>query len=112
MARSATRPMPLVWWLRPVSRHARVGEHSAVVWKLASADPAGGQPVDRGRLDVGPVAAELGEADVVEHDEHHVRGARRAGAGSGGHHGVESRQSRPMTPAKPAVPCPDVTGPL
>ena len=29
------RPMPFEWWLRPVSRHARVGEHSAVVWKLA-----------------------------------------------------------------------------
>ena len=22
------------WWLRPVSTQARVGEHSAVVWKL------------------------------------------------------------------------------
>ena len=31
--RSVTRPMPLVWWLRPVMRHDRVGEHSAVVWK-------------------------------------------------------------------------------
>src|SRR3954453_15318156 len=26
-------PMPTVWWLRPVSSAARVGEHSAVVWK-------------------------------------------------------------------------------
>ena len=26
--------MPLVVWLRPVSRHERVGEHSAVVWKF------------------------------------------------------------------------------
>src|SRR5262245_60311166 len=25
--------MPQVWWLRPVSSAARVGEHSAVVWK-------------------------------------------------------------------------------
>src|SRR3954451_21221828 len=24
--------MPTVWWLRPVSRAARVGAHSAVVW--------------------------------------------------------------------------------
>jgi hypothetical protein len=29
-----TPRMPTVWWLRPVSKHARVGEHSAVVWKL------------------------------------------------------------------------------
>jgi len=34
-ANSTTRAIPLEWWLRPVSRHARVGEHSAVVWKLA-----------------------------------------------------------------------------
>ena len=39
MARSATRPMPLEWWLRPVSRHDRVGEHSAVVWKFDSRSP-------------------------------------------------------------------------
>ena len=31
--------MPTEWWLRPVRRHARVGEHSAVVWKLASRTP-------------------------------------------------------------------------
>ena len=26
-------PMPTVWWLRPLSSAARVGEHNAVVWK-------------------------------------------------------------------------------
>src|SRR4051794_41842981 len=26
-------PIPTVWWLRPVSRAARVGAHRAVVWK-------------------------------------------------------------------------------
>src|ERR1700745_1928391 len=26
-------PIPTVWWLRPESRAARVGAHSAVVWK-------------------------------------------------------------------------------
>src|SRR5215813_820867 len=26
-------PMPTEWWLRPVRRAERVGEHSAVVWK-------------------------------------------------------------------------------
>ena len=34
MARSVIPPMAHVWWLRPVSRQARVGEHIAVVWKL------------------------------------------------------------------------------
>ena len=36
---SVMHPMPLVVWLRPVSRHDRVGEHSAVVWKLVYASP-------------------------------------------------------------------------
>ena len=31
-ARFVTVPMPTLWWLRPVSRALRVGEHSAVVW--------------------------------------------------------------------------------
>src|SRR5512138_2881973 len=26
-------PIPVEWWLRPVSRAWRVGEHRAVVWK-------------------------------------------------------------------------------
>ena len=29
-----TARMPTVWWLRPVMKLARVGEHRAVVWKL------------------------------------------------------------------------------
>ena len=29
-----TPRMPTLWWLRPLSRQARVGEHNAVVWKL------------------------------------------------------------------------------
>ena len=33
-AASVIVPMPLVVWFRPVIRHDRVGEHSAVVWKL------------------------------------------------------------------------------
>ena len=32
---SAMMPMPTLWALRPVRRQARVGEHIAVVWKLA-----------------------------------------------------------------------------
>ena len=39
-ANSAMVAMPLVVALRPVSSDARVGEHSAVVWKLANTTPA------------------------------------------------------------------------
>ena len=34
------RAMPFEWWLRPVRRHARVGEQSAVVWKFEKRCPA------------------------------------------------------------------------
>ena len=32
-------PMPTVWWLRPLSSAARVGEHKAVVWNRLSFSP-------------------------------------------------------------------------
>src|ERR1700712_4966633 len=32
-------PMPTAWWLRPLSRAARVGEHNAVVWKRVYFSP-------------------------------------------------------------------------
>ena len=51
--------------------------------EVGQADAAGGQSVEHRGLDVGAVAAELGEANVVEHDEHHVgrpgRGRRLGG---------------------------------
>src|SRR5271156_3863496 len=31
--------MPTAWWLRPVSRQARLGEHRAVVWKPVNRPP-------------------------------------------------------------------------
>ena len=33
LQRSPMEPKPTAWWLRPVSRAARVGEQSAVTWK-------------------------------------------------------------------------------
>ena len=67
------RPMPTEWWLRPVIRQARVGEQSAVVWKPVYRTPPAASRSNVGRVDVGAVAPELREADVVEHDEHDVR---------------------------------------
>ena len=31
--------MPTLWWLRPVSSAARVGEHSGVTWKFVYCRP-------------------------------------------------------------------------
>jgi hypothetical protein len=39
VAISVMPPMPTAWWLRPLSRAARVGEHSAVVWKRVYFSP-------------------------------------------------------------------------
>ena len=97
MSQLDTTPMPTEWWLRPVSRQARLGEHSAVVWKLLNRSTDRGQPVDVRRVDVRPVAAEVGEPHVVEHDEHDV-GAPRRGIIGAGHHGVDSPTVRPITP--------------
>jgi len=41
--------------------------------EVGQAHAFGGDGVDVRCLDVGAVAAQLGEPDVVEHDEHHVR---------------------------------------
>ena len=38
-AASVMHAIPFVVWLRPVSRHDRVGEHSAVVWKFVYMRP-------------------------------------------------------------------------
>jgi hypothetical protein len=35
-----TRPIPLEWWFRPVRRHERVAEHTAVVWKFEKRTPS------------------------------------------------------------------------
>ena len=64
--------MAQVWWLRPVSRQrARRRAHRRGV-EATVAQALGGEAVERRRGDVGAEAAELREADVVEHDQHDV----------------------------------------
>ena len=62
--------MPTEWWLRPLSSAARVGAHSAVVWKRLYASPPPLQPL-RGRRAHRPAeGAARAEADIVEqHDQ-------------------------------------------
>ena len=50
-----------------------------MVWKFESRSTDGREPVDVRGVDLGAVAAELREADVVEHDEQHVGRARGRG---------------------------------
>ena len=63
--------MPTAWWLRPVSRHARLGEHSAVVWKFGFPDRPDGRSSGS---DQTAETRTVGEAGVVEQDEDDVRG--------------------------------------
>jgi len=46
--------MPTAWWLRPVNMQARVGEHSAVVWKFVKRRPAAASASMRGVASVEP----------------------------------------------------------
>ena len=65
--------------------------------EVGQPDAAGGQPVDRRGVEVGPVAAELAEADVVQHDDHDV-----GGAGGGGGLGRPPRlRVAPVVPDDP-----------
>ena len=57
------------------------------------------QPIDRRRFDRGAVAAEAGEADVVEEHHHHI-GRVLGGLAAGGHQGSDSFQVLPMLPLK------------
>jgi hypothetical protein len=81
--------MPTEWWFRPVSRQARVGEHKAVVWKLAKRSPP---------------AAKRSKVGVSRSDPKHpswakptsssttktMLGAPGAARSGSGHHGVAS----------------------
>ena len=76
-AASVMQAMLLVVWLRPVSRHERVGEHSAVVWKFVYLRPRSAMRVDVRRLDQTAVRLHRREPNVVEDDIQDVRRAVR-----------------------------------
>ena len=68
-------PVLAVWWFRPVLSALRVGEHSAVVWKLLKRRPDCGQLVHGGRADGPAERAGPAEADVVDQHDHDIGGA-------------------------------------
>ena len=66
-------PIPTVWWLRPDSSAARVGEHSAVVWNRVYFRPAAATRSKFG-VWIGPAErTRRTEADVVDQHHQHVR---------------------------------------
>src|SRR6478736_4115915 len=74
-------PMPVEWWLRPVSSAWRVGEHSAVVWKRLYLRP----PAAR-RSAVGVVHGPPNALDAPK-PQSSMRTIRTFGAPSGGSNG-------------------------
>ena len=76
-ANSAIVAMPFVVALRPVSSDARVGEHSAVVWKFENRTPAVGDAAHVRGLDRAAEDVHGAVADVVPGDEQDVGRAVR-----------------------------------
>src|SRR5262249_57523957 len=95
------RPMPTRWWLRPVSTHARVGEHSAVVWKFVYCSPPAASRSNVGvamSLPKQPNCAKPTSSSSTTS----TFGDPSGGRTGSGHHGVESRRYRPTTPPNAA----------
>ena len=68
--------------------------------EVAVAQPAGGETVEDGCVEIGAEATELREADVVEHDQHDVRCVRRVR--------VAAPATTASTPSGSARSCPGI----
>ena len=77
LAISEMTPIPTLWWLRPVSVAARVGEHRAVVWNRLYFTAGFGQTLGGGGAARATERGGCAESDVVDHDQQHVRGPGR-----------------------------------
>jgi hypothetical protein len=81
VAISVIPPIPTVWWLRPESSAARVGEHNAVVWKRLNFNPS---PARRSAVGVWH-----GPPNALEHPKpaSSIRTMSTLGAPAGGRNG-------------------------
>ena len=90
---------PLRWWLRPVSRVERVGEHSAVVCHWLYIRPSIRQPLHRRHVDPAAIRGPRGKPGIVVEDEEDVRRVLRRFFGVyGAQSATESRTSSLITP--------------
>src|SRR5262249_46238238 len=90
-------PIPTLWWLRPVSRAARVGEHSAVVWNWLYLNP---MFANRSRVGVGigPPKVLAAPKPVSSVMMRRTFGAPFGAVTAFGKSGVDSLALRPMMP--------------
>src|SRR5690242_1249304 len=96
------RPIPFEWWLRPVSTQARVGEHSAVVWKLRYRSPLVASASRFGVSMSDPKQPSCANP-TSSRTTITTFGAPLGGRFGSGHHGVDSQWYRPMTPPNPST---------
>ena len=82
VAISVMAPMPTEWWLRPHSIAARVGAHSAVVWKRVYLRPPAASRSAAGMLHGPPNAVEAPKPTSS------IRNTSTLGAPGGGRNGV------------------------
>ena len=74
-------PLAAVAWVEPGEEGSTRRGALGVVVELRELHPLGGESVDVRRVDLAPVAADVGPAHVVRHDEEDVGGLRGEGGG-------------------------------
>src|SRR3954467_7795912 len=91
--------IPFVVWVRPVIRHDRVGEHSAVVWKFVKRRPRSASRWTFG-VSISPPNGCMAEKPTSSSTTYRTLGEPGGafGCSYGAQSGVESRMSRLMVP--------------
>ncbi len=91
--------MALLWWLRPVMMHERLGEHSAVVCMLLYRRPFEAS-ASRFGVSIGLPKQPSWPKPVSSSTMNNTFGAPLAARFGTGHAGLDSSAVRPATPGK------------
>src|ERR1700683_803606 len=91
---SARKPIPTAWWLRPVKKEARVGEHSEVTWNRLKRAPPAARASMWGVPTSDPKAPRCPKP--VSSRTMTITFGAPSGLGSGGKRGVESAAVKPI----------------
>ena len=91
------------------ARHERgtSGAAAGRVVELRQAQPALGQPVEMGRLDLASVAADVGETEIIGHDQNNVgtRGGVGFGAAGAAREGQSGRSAAQQVEEFSSIEC-------
>jgi hypothetical protein len=103
---SAMQAMPLVVWLRPVSKDERVGEHNAVVCQFVYVSPVAASLLMFG-VSISPPHGSMAEKPVSSSTMYRTLGAPCGATGCryGSQSGTESRSSMLIVPLNGLLMC-------